>query len=52
MTASQQLENECGHGALEKKLAAAGIGNEADRTGKVMDRIRARQANPSGTGAQ
>jgi phage shock protein A len=59
MTASQQLESEFGHGALEKKLAAAGIGNDADRTGKVMERIRARQtgaaggtAAGTGTGAQ
>ena len=47
MTAGQQLEDEFGHSALEKKLAAAGIGNDADRTGKVMERIRARQAKPS-----
>ncbi|MDP9603125.1 PspA/IM30 family protein [Variovorax sp. NFACC27] len=53
MTASKQLEDEFGHGALEKKLAAAGIGSDADRTGKVMERIRARQANkPSGPEAQ
>jgi phage shock protein A len=48
MTASQQLESEFGHGALEKKLAAAGIGSDADRTGKVMERIRARQAGAAG----
>jgi phage shock protein A len=43
MTAADQLENEFGHGALEKKLAAAGIGDDGDRTRKVMERIRARQ---------
>ncbi len=50
MTASESLENELGHAALEKKLAAAGIGSDANRTGKVMDRIRARQAGAAGGG--
>ena len=52
MTASKQLEDEFGHGALEKKLAAAGIGGDADRASKVMERIRARQAKPAGPEAQ
>lgn len=44
MTAAERLDDELGHGALEKKLAAAGIGDESDRTRKAMERIRARQA--------
>ena len=44
MTAAQQLEGELGDRALEKKLAAAGIGENADRQRRVMERIRARQA--------
>ena len=52
LAASQTLENELGHSALEKKLAAAGIGSDVDRTGQVMERIRARQAKPTEPGAQ
>ena len=44
MTAAEQLHNEFGQGALEKKLAAAGVGDEAKRQRDVMERIRARQA--------
>lgn len=44
MTAAEQLESEIGHSALEKKLAAAGIGEGSDRARKAMERIRARQA--------
>lgn len=44
MTAAEQLESEIGHSALEKKLAAAGIGDSSDRARKAMERIRARQA--------
>ena len=44
MTAAEQLESEIGHSALEKKLAAAGIGDGSDRARKAMERIRARQA--------
>jgi phage shock protein A len=44
MTAAEQLNNEFGQGALEKKLAAAGVGDEAKRQRDVMARIRARQA--------
>lgn len=48
MTAAEQLNNEFGQGALEKKLAAAGVGDEARRQSDVMARIRARQAAQSG----
>jgi phage shock protein A len=44
MTAAEQLDHEFGHQALERKLAAAGIGDAADRTRQVMARIRAQQA--------
>lgn len=44
MTAAEQLHNEFGQGALEKKLAAAGIGDGANRQREVMERIRARRA--------
>lgn len=44
MVAGERLDDEFGAKALEKKLAAAGIGDTADRTRKVMERIRARQA--------
>ncbi|MED5617716.1 PspA/IM30 family protein [Ideonella sp. BN130291] len=43
MSAAEQLDHEFGHQALERKLAAAGIGDHADRTREVMARIRARQ---------
>jgi phage shock protein A len=46
MTAAEQLDNELGHGALERKLEEAGIGDQADRKRRVMERIRARQAAP------
>jgi len=46
MTASEQLDREFGQGALEHKLAQAGIGADADRKRKVMARIKARQAGP------
>ncbi|HRH16442.1 MAG TPA: PspA/IM30 family protein [Aquabacterium sp.] len=45
MTAAESLDAEFGHKALEKKLAAAGIGEDADRTRQVMARIKARQAS-------
>jgi phage shock protein A len=44
MTAAEQLDAEMGQRALERKLAAAGIGADADRARKVMERIRALQA--------
>jgi phage shock protein A len=43
MAATEQLDNEFGHGALEKKLATAGIGDESRRQSAVMDRIRAKR---------
>lgn len=51
MTAAEQLDNEFGQGALEKKLAAAGVGDEAKRRSDVMARIRARQAAQGGSPA-
>lgn len=45
MAAAESLDAEFGHAALEKKLAAAGIGEAADRARKVMERVRARQAS-------
>jgi phage shock protein A len=44
MTAAEQLDRELGQRALEQKLAEAGIGEDADRKRRVMERIRARQA--------
>ena len=44
MTAAEALDKEFGHRALELKLAEAGIGDDADRKRRVMERIRARQA--------
>lgn len=44
MSAAEQLNNEFGHAALDKKLHAAGIGPDAQRQNAVMERIRARQA--------
>lgn len=43
MVAAEQLDQEFSHTALENKLAAAGIGDNNDRTRSVMARIRARQ---------
>ncbi|NSL56903.1 PspA/IM30 family protein [Uliginosibacterium aquaticum] len=42
MTAAEQLEREVGSKALEAKLAAAGIGPDADRRASILARIRAR----------
>lgn len=44
MSAAEQLEQALGGDALDQKLAAAGIGDEAKRQQQVMDRIRARRA--------
>lgn len=49
MTAAEALEKDFGHQALERKLAEAGIGEDADRKKRVMERIRARQAAPKAT---
>jgi phage shock protein A len=47
LQASEQLDRELGDKALATRLAAAGIGEDADRQRKVMERIRARQATPT-----
>jgi phage shock protein A len=47
MAAADTLEKEFGPRALEEKLAAAGIGAEAERKEKVMARLRARRAEAS-----
>lgn len=47
MQAADQLDRELGEKALATKLAEAGIGQDADRQRKVMERIRARQATPT-----
>lgn len=47
LQASEQLDRELGDKALATKLAEAGIGQDADRQRKVMERIRARQAAPT-----
>ena len=45
MAAAEQLDQEFGHRALERKLADAGIGDsDKVRAAQVMERIRARQA--------
>lgn len=49
MMAAEQLDNETGAKALENKLAAAGIGENADRTRNVLERIKARR-DAAGTG--
>ncbi len=51
MAAEARLDEELGEGALDKKLAAAGIGgdDEAARRRRVMDRIRARGAGGAPT---
>lgn len=43
MAAAETLEHELGGKALERKLAAAGIGPNAERQSAVMSRLRARQ---------
>lgn len=50
MAAADQLRAETGDGALEKKLAAAGIGDEARRQSEAMERIRVRRAKAPRTG--
>ena len=47
MQAVDQLDRELGEKTLATKLAEAGIGQDADRQRKVMERIRARQATPT-----
>lgn len=45
MAAAEELEQEVGSAALERKLHDAGIGPDADRKRQVLDRIRARAAS-------
>ena len=52
MAAAEQLDQEFGHRALERKLADAGIGDgDKVRAAQVMERLRARQAAGGGTSA-
>lgn len=52
MAAAEQLDQEFGHRALERKLADAGIGDsDKVRAAKVMERLRARQAGGGATPA-
>lgn len=44
MSAADQLDREWGDKALEVKLTAAGIGPDADRAKRVMERVRAQAA--------
>ena len=44
MVAAEQLDNELGQQALEKKLKDAGVGEESRRQSDIMARIRAKQA--------
>ena len=47
MQAADVLEGEFGNKALERKLAAAGIGDTTDRKAQVMARIQARLQTPA-----
>ena len=53
MQAAESLDKELGEMALETKLAEAGIGVNADRGRKALERIKARRAaaNPAEAGA-
>ena len=52
MAAAEQLDQEFGHKALERKLADAGIGQtDKARAVEVMARIKARRASDAGTAA-
>jgi phage shock protein A len=44
LQAAEQIDRELGSAALDKKLAEAGIGPEAERRRAVMERIRAKRA--------
>lgn len=52
MTAAEELDNEFGHRALDKKLAAAGIGDTSDRKASALARIRQRHAEASAAPAE
>lgn len=50
MAAAEQLDQEFGHRALERKLADAGIGDsDKVRAAQVMERLKARQAAAAAT---
>jgi phage shock protein A len=52
LQAGERIEDELGGAALDRKLAEAGIGPEAERRRAVMERIRARRAQAdAGAGA-
>ena len=52
MAAAEQLDQEFGHRALERKLADAGIGDsDKVRAAQVMERLKARRAASGGTNA-
>ena len=48
MQAAESLDRELGEKALETKLAEAGIGANADRGRKALERIKARRASETG----
>ncbi|MES3021921.1 MAG: PspA/IM30 family protein [Pseudomonadota bacterium] len=52
MEAADVLEGEMGNQALERKLAAAGIGETASRKAQVMARLQARLNDPADGGRQ
>jgi phage shock protein A len=52
LSAAEVLDRELGNGALEMKLAEAGIGEDTQRKEKVLARIRARRAGAAISGAE
>ncbi|MCK6404877.1 MAG: PspA/IM30 family protein [Rhodocyclaceae bacterium] len=48
MAAADELDQEFGHRALDKKLAAAGIGDTSDRKAQALSRIRQQHAARAG----
>lgn len=52
MQAAEQLDAELGDKALEAKLAAAGIGSDAERKQAILGRIAARRAVPGAESPQ
>lgn len=48
MAAADELDQEFGHRALDKKLAAAGIGDNSDRKAQALARIRQQHADKAG----
>lgn len=50
LAAAERLDAELGTGALDAKLSAAGIGEDAERKRKIMARIRARRNSEAGGG--